>query len=569
MPARQQWSKEVEFVLACVGNAVGLGNLWRFPYLCYDSGGGAFLIPYFIMLIVCGIPLLYMELAMGQYTRQGPVGALKKLCPFFQGAGMGTVMLSFLLCTYYNVILTWAMYYMFSVFTDPLPWSHCNNSWNSKMCWGDYSNSSIKPPNNSVSPSQEFYENHILQQTDGIEDQGSIIWQLALILLLSWVLVYLCLFKGVRWTGKAIYFIFCVVYFTAIFPYIIIITLLVKGLTLPGSEKGVEFFIKPRWELLKDPKVWVNAAAQNFNSIGIAFGSMVAFSSYNKRNNKILRDVLSICLLNSATSILAGFAIFSILGYIALNQGKEVSEVVSEGPGLVFIVYPEAFTSLNFPGSNILAFLFFFMLLCLAIDSQFASVEVVLTTLDDHFGVSLRRILKRKELVVLIVCAFAYLLGLPNITNGGIYFFKLIDTYSSGISLMLIAFFEVIAVAWGYGAHRLAKNIEEMTGSRPYLYFLICWFALSPLLISAIMIFNWIQYTPISYGDYEYPDWGIGIGWLLASLSLVCIPIGIVKAIWEAEGSNFFQVRSRLLVPNAISFFYTFFIVNHELILSQ
>lgn len=192
------------------------------------------------------------------------------------------------------------------------------------------------------------------------------------------------------------------------------------------------------------------------------------------------------------------------------------------------------------------------------------------------------------------------------ILQGGIYFFKLIDTYSSGISLMLIAFFEVIAVAWGYGIyqsrnfsflqnhfffhdHRSSSFGEEHWGddgiaSLPVLsHLLVCalsssdrcefseefWSKPNCYVSQAIMIFNWIQYTPISYGDYEYPDWGIGIGWLLASLSLICIPIGIVKAIWEAEGSNFFQVRSRLLVPNAISFFYTFFIVNHELILSQ
>ncbi|KAJ8312876.1 hypothetical protein KUTeg_010249 [Tegillarca granosa] len=301
---RDHWSKKLEFLLAAIGYSVGLGNVWRFPYLCYQSGGGAFLIPFFLMLILCGVPLLYMELAVGQYTRQGPIGALAKICPLFKGAGLATVVISFLFTTYYNVIITWAFYYLFNTFTSVLPWSSCNNYWNSPNCFDGSNYSTVLQNvtmnnitqlrnvtgyfqhNETISPTEDFFESKMLQKSTGIEDQGVLRWDLALILLLCWIIVYFCIWKGPKSTGK-------VVYFTATFPYVVLITLLVRGLTLDGSYEGVKYFIFPKWELLLDAKVWVNAAAQNFNSLGIAFGGIITMSSYNKFNNNILKYTYS------------------------------------------------------------------------------------------------------------------------------------------------------------------------------------------------------------------------------------------------------------------------------------
>ncbi|KAJ8312878.1 hypothetical protein KUTeg_010251 [Tegillarca granosa] len=225
----------------------------------------AFLIPFFLMLILCGVPLLYMELAVGQYTRQGPIGALAKICPLFKGAGLATVVISFLFTTYYNVIITWAFYYLFNTFTSVLPWSSCNNYWNSPNCFDGSNYSTVLQNvtmdnitqlrnvtgyfqhNETISPTEDFFESKMLQKSTGIEDQG-------------------------------------VVYFTATFPYVVLITLLVRGLTLDGSYEGVKYFIFPKWELLLDAKVWVNAAAQNFNSLGIAFGGIITIKSLNAWN---------------------------------------------------------------------------------------------------------------------------------------------------------------------------------------------------------------------------------------------------------------------------------------------
>ncbi|KAK7087247.1 hypothetical protein V1264_021322 [Littorina saxatilis] len=363
---RENWSRKAEYLLAIIGYAVGLGNVWRFPYLCFRSGGGAFLIPFFIMLVLCGVPLAYMEMAVGQFTRRGPIGAIGKLCPFFKGAGMATVVISFLFTTYYVIIITWSFYYMFSSFQSSLPWEGCSHDWTSPHCWVNDTNSTILRSNDSRSPTEDFYLERVLQRTSGIEEQGGVRWELFGILLLSWIIIYFCIWKGPKSTGK-------VVYFTATFPYLVLLILLVRGLTLPGSMDGIKYFIQPKWELLLDARVWVNAAAQNFNSLGVAFGGLITMSSYNKYNNKILRDVLALAVVDAVTCLLAGFAIFSILGYLALGQGKDVADVVKEGPGLVFVIYPEAFTTM--PVAQLFAFLFFFMLVCLGIDSQVCGFE--------------------------------------------------------------------------------------------------------------------------------------------------------------------------------------------------
>ncbi|GFO08625.1 sodium- and chloride-dependent gaba transporter ine-like [Plakobranchus ocellatus] len=522
------------------------------------------------MLVLCGVPLAFMEMAVGQYTRQGPIGALSKLCPFFKGAGLATVVISFLFTTYYVVIITWSFYYMFHTFTSELPWTHCNHSWNSELCWDQksaakmaavnnvtfvttnlsasyydvtYNRTSasengsaqsttgnvVLQPNGSRSPTEDFFIENVLQKSSGIEEQGSVRWELLLILLMCWVIVYFCIWKGPKSTGK-------VVYFTATFPYLVLVILLGRGITLPGSDDGIEFFIKPRWELLLDAKVWVNAAAQNFNSLGVAFGGLITMSSYSKYNNNIVRDVLILAVVDAVTCLLAGFAIFAILGNLALSQGKAVGDVVEEGPGLVFVIYPQAFNTM--PVAQLFAFLFFFMLICLGIDSQFASVEVIVTTIQDHYGHHVRHYLRRKEVLVFVVCLVSFLAGLPNITQGGFYFFQLIDYYAAALSLMILAFFEVIAICWFYGAKNLADNITHMTGIRPNAFFIVCWYFVSPLLILGIWIFSLVQYKPLSIAGYTYPDWAVALGWIIALVSVACIPIGMFHGVMMSPGTS-------------------------------
>ncbi|XP_066998089.2 sodium- and chloride-dependent GABA transporter ine [Anabrus simplex] len=535
-PRRQHWSNKAQFVLACIGYSVGLGNVWRFPYLCYKSGGGAFLVPYLLILIICGIPLLYMELAVGQFTRRGPIGALGKMCPLFKGAGLASVVISFLMSTYYNVIIAYTLYYFFSAFKTNIPWNECNNQWN-KRCWKPTHSSpvsNVSKLNVSKTPSEEFYENKVLHISSGIEQMGSIRWELAACLIFAWILVYFSIWKSVKSSGK-------VLYFTATFPYVVIIVFLARALTLEGADLGLRYFFKPKWELLADAKVWVNAAAQNFNSFGIAFGSVISFASYNRFHNQILVDTLAVSIINAFTSILVGIFAFATIGNIATEMGTQVEDVVSDGPGLVFIVYPQAMAKM--PATQLWGVLFFFMLLCLSLNSQFAIVEVVVTSIQDGFPNWIRRRLVCHEMLVLVVCIISFLFGLPNIMEGGMYFFQLIDHFAASISIMYLAFFEVIAISWFYGAHRLARNVQEMTGRNPSLYIRFCWWVAAPVLLMAVWVFSLIDYEPPTYnnGAYKYPFWAEALGWGIASLSLVCIPAFAIIVFVKAEGNTLWQ----------------------------
>ncbi|XP_032902071.1 sodium- and chloride-dependent GABA transporter ine-like isoform X1 [Amblyraja radiata] len=535
VPPRETWSRQIEFLLAGIGYSVGLGNVWRFPFLCYRSGGGAFLIPFFVMLVVLGIPLLYMEIAIGQYFRVGPVKALALMCPLLKGVGVASVAISFIMCTYYNLIICWALYYLINSFQNPLPWHSCNNTWNHpESCTDSHSASNI-----TDSASQQFFDYHVLQKTNGLEDLGDIRWELFGFLALAWVIVYFCIFKGVQWTGK-------VVYVTALFPYVVLLALLVNNTQLPGAVKGINYFVNPDWEKLKEIQVWVYAAVQVFNSLGIGFGSLIAMASYNKSNHKILNNTLAISLTNTATSILSGFVIFSAFGYMSQVINVPIDKIAVDGPGLVFVIYPEAFVTM--PVSPLWAVLFFVMLLFLGLDSQFAMVEVMVTSLMDAHNDHLLKYLKRKEFVVLAVCVAAFLLGIPNVTQGGIYVFQLLDHYTAQVSIVFLAFCEVIAVCCFYGVSRLSQNITEMQGKPPNIYLRVSWQVLSPVLILTLSVFVVLNFEPVRYGSYKYPAWAQGLGWVIALASLVWIPGGALHTLLTLKGP-FLKRLSKAITP--------------------
>ncbi|XP_021046081.1 sodium- and chloride-dependent betaine transporter isoform X2 [Mus pahari] len=541
---RGQWTNKMEFVLSVAGEIIGLGNVWRFPYLCYKNGGGAFFIPYFIFFFSCGIPVFFLEVALGQYSSQGSVTAWRKICPLLQGIGMASVVIESYLNIYYIIILAWALFYLFSSFTWELPWTTCTNSWNTEHCVDFLNHSSaraVSASENFTSPVMEFWERRVLGITSGIHDLGSLRWELALCLLLAWIICYFCIWKGVKSTGK-------VVYFTATFPYLMLIILLIRGVTLPGAYQGILFYLKPDLLRLKDPQVWMDAGTQIFFSFAICQGCLTALGSYNKYHNNCYRDSIALCFLNSATSFVAGFVVFSILGFMSQEQGVPISEVAESGPGLAFIAFPKAVTMM--PLSQLWSCLFFIMLLFLGLDSQFVCMECLVTASMDMFPQQLRKS-GRRELLILAVSVVCYLVGLLLVTEGGMYIFQLFDYYaSSGICLLFLSLFEVICIGWVYGADRFYDNVEDMIGYRPWPLVKISWLFLTPGLCLATFFFSLSKYTPLKYNNvYMYPSWGYSIGWFLAFSSMACVPLFIVITFLKTQGSFKKRLR-RLITPD-------------------
>uniref|UniRef100_A0A8C6HPP1 Transporter n=1 Tax=Mus spicilegus TaxID=10103 RepID=A0A8C6HPP1_MUSSI len=525
---RGQWTNKMEFVLSVAGEIIGLGNVWRFPYLCYKNGGGAFFIPYFIFFFSCGIPVFFLEVALGQYSSQGSVTAWRKICPLLQGIGMASVVIESYLNIYYIIILAWALFYLFSSFTWELPWTTCTNSWNTEHCVDFLNHSSargVSSSENFTSPVMEFWERRVLGITSGIHDLGSLRWELALCLLLAWIICYFCIWKGVKSTGK-------VVYFTATFPYLMLIILLIRGVTLPGAYQGIVFYLKPDLLRLKDPQVWMDAGTQIFFSFAICQGCLTALGSYNKYHNNCYRDSIALCFLNSATSFVAGFVVFSILGFMSQEQGIPISEVAESGPGLAFIAFPKAVTMM--PLSQLWSCLFFIMLLFLGLDSQFVCMECLVTASMDMFP--------QHSFCQHGCCSsVAGRLGCTLPLCGVCYSFYHSWAWGTSGSLpqgqeAFTSGSHLFSHSAGSGADRFYDNVEDMIGYRPWPLVKISWLFLTPGLCLATFFFSLSKYTPLKYNNvYMYPSWGYSIGWLLAFSSMACVPLFIIITFLKTQ----------------------------------
>ncbi|XP_068546160.1 sodium- and chloride-dependent glycine transporter 1 isoform X1 [Anas acuta] len=537
---RGNWGNQIEFVLTSVGYAVGLGNVWRFPYLCYRNGGGAFMFPYFIMLVFCGIPLFFMELSFGQFASQGCLGVWR-VSPMFKGVGYGMMVVSTYIGIYYNVVICIAFYYFFVSMTRVLPWTYCSNAWNTPDCVGvlDGNLSShaavnlthlLNATQKRTSPSKEYWRRYVLNLSDDIGNLGEVRLPLLGCLGVSWVVVFLCLIKGVKSSGK-------VVYFTATFPYVVLTILFVRGITLEGALTGIMYYLTPQWDKILDAKVWGDAASQIFYSLGCAWGGLITMASYNKFHNNCYRDSIIISITNCATSVYAGFVIFSILGFMANHLGVDISKVADHGPGLAFVAYPEALTLL--PISPLWSILFFFMLILLGLGTQFCLLETLVTAIVDEVGNEW--IIRRKTFVTLGVAVAGFLLGIPLTTQAGIYWLLLMDNYAASFSLVVISCIMCVAIMYIYGHRNYFKDIEMMLGFPPPFFFQICWRFISPAIIFFILVFTVIQYRPISYNDYVYPTWAISIGFLMALSSVICIPIYAIYKVCCSEGDTLLE----------------------------
>ncbi|XP_016096085.1 sodium- and chloride-dependent GABA transporter 2-like [Sinocyclocheilus grahami] len=526
---RGQWASKAEFLLAVAGQIIGLGNVWRFPYLCYKNGGGVFLVPYMLFLVVCGVPLFLLETALGQFTSLGGVGAWMKICPLFAGLGFASQMMILHSCVYYIVILAWAFFYLCSSFQTRLPWSHCNNTWNTDSCRGFDRHNMSDLSENATSPVIEFWEREVLDLSASVDRLGSVNWRLALCLLLVWTVCYFCVWKGVKSTGK-------VVYVTATFPYLMLLVLLVRGVSLPGAVDGIVYYLKPNHTRLMDPQVWMDAGTQIFFSYGICLGSLTALGSYNKFNNDCYKDCFRLCLLNSSTSFIAGFAIFSVLGFMAQEQGVDIADVVQSGPGLAFIAYPRAVSMMPLP--QLWAVCFFLMILMLGLDTQFVSLEALIMSVSDLYPTLIRRCHGR-EILLLLVCLVCFLIGLLMVTPGGLYVFQIYDHFScSGASLLLLSVCQSVAIGWIYSADRFSNNIKAMIGYQPLCIFRLCWRYLTPAMCIGTFGFSLMFWSPLTLANgVTAPVWATVMGWTLTLSSVSLLPLWAIYSLMNTPGT--------------------------------
>ncbi|XP_037945230.1 sodium-dependent neutral amino acid transporter B(0)AT3 [Teleopsis dalmanni] len=561
-PERAAWSGKMQFFLSIIGYSVGLGNIWRFPYLCQQNGGGAFLIPFMVMLVLEGIPLFLIELGMGQRMRLGALGVWNTIHPWLGGIGISSCIVTLFVALYYNVIITWVFYYLFNSFRYPLPWASCPTN-----------GSAVVEECARSSETAYFWYRTTLDAAPSMDESGGLKWWIVLCLLLSWTVVFFIVMKGIQSSGK-------VVYFTSLFPYIVLTIFFIRGITLRGASAGLMHMYTPKVEKLADPTVWLDAATQVFYSFGLAFGSLIAFGSYNTPKNNCVRDVLLVSVCNAVTAIYASVVIFAILGFkatvnvdrcIDLNKeilvkhkllpftnatmseyenvmktlnGNETKTLeleecslsqqldnAAEGTGLAFIVFTQAIVEL--PGAPFWAVLFFTMLLSLGLGSQIGILEGMLCTLFDI------DIIKRvkKQHVTGVVCLFCFIVGLIFCTGAGEYWLKMFDSFAGTIGLVVVALMEMIAVVYIYGHERFTEDIYQMTGYRPGIYWQLTWRYIGPVIMVAILassvVFMIIKNPTYSAWNAElgqvvqtsYPTWIMGIALAMILAGILPMPI--------------------------------------------
>ncbi|XP_063223427.1 sodium-dependent nutrient amino acid transporter 1-like isoform X2 [Bacillus rossius redtenbacheri] len=530
-PDRQQWSNGVEFLMSCIAMSVGLGNIWRFPFTAFENGGGAFLIPYIIVLFVIGKPMYYMEMAMGQFSSYGPI-KVWNINPLFKGIGYGQMFATACTLTYYCSLMALTSFYFVMSFSAELPWARCKPEWQPN-CFDSVKteNSTFNFSASLQSSSELYFVRHVLREVDSIRDGlGAPDWRLALCLLFSWLCVFGVVIRGVKSSGKAAYFL-------ALFPYVIMTALLIKGCTLEGAGRGVLFFITPQWEQLLNPRVWYAAVTQAFFSLNVGFGSLIMYSSYNNFKENIHRDALIVTTLDTFTSLMAGCTIFAILGNLAHEMGiDDIRQVVRGGTGLAFISYPDAIA--KFPAvPQLFAVLFFLMLFVLGVGSAVALASSVITIVCDQFPHF------RYWLVVCSVCTGGFLIGLVYVTPGGQYILNLVDFYAVTFVVFVLAAFEMIGVHWIYGLNNFCHDLEFMQGHPVGVYWRLCWGLITPVILFVVLVYFIATMEPLTYTNgYIYPDSAYAAGWVLLGFGVLQFPLWLTIRLIKKRHIGFPKV---------------------------
>jgi len=469
---RESWGTRGGFILAAIGSAVGLGNLWGFPYKLYSYGGGAFLIPYIIALFLVGIPIMILEFSIGHYTQRAAPDAFKRGHRRFEMVGWWGIILAFVIITYYPVILAYCFsflwYSIVGIFTGgELPWA----------------GEGIE----GVENANRFFNEAYLGKIEG-PNLGSIRLNIVWPLIITWTAMYFCIFRGVKLVGK-------IVWLTVPLPWLMLLILTVRGLTLEGSMQGLVYYLDPVWSELAKPITWRYAFGQVFFSLSLAYGVMITYASFLHRKSDLNNNAAIISIADFATSFIAGLAVFATLGGMAYvtqlgDNPVAVEEVAETGPSLAFVAFPYALAQL--PYSAWFSFVFFFALVTLGVDSAFSMTESILASIVDKTG-------WRRSIVLPIMSVVGFLFGLIYITQGGFNWLGTIDGFVNGTwGIAFMGLLECVVLGWLWRIRTLRRHANSRSDWRlgPWWDYLIR--LVIPVVLGAL--FFWQLFDDI-FGD--------------------------------------------------------------------
>ncbi len=473
MIQRERWDNRTAFILASIGSAIGLGNIWRFPFVCYENGGGAFLIAMLVALFTAGIPLLILEFSLGHKMQGSAPHAFFKVNRKLEWFGWMAALIGFGVVVYYLIIMSYAFNFTIASFTE---------------AWGN-------DPNG-------FFYDKTLGLTDSPLTLGSFKPMLFLGLIVCWIWVVLCTWKGAKTVSK-------VVYITVLLPWLLLIIFVVRGVTLPGAVDGLNYYLTPDFARLADYKVWLAAYTQVFFSLSVGFGIMIAYGSFLPKKADLVNNAFIIGLADSLTAFMGGLAVFGALGFHAHELGVKVTEVTVGGPGLTFVTYPTIISNLPF-WQPLFGVLFFIMLLTLGIDSAFSMTESVSASLKDRWKIKHRT-------ANLSVGFVGFILGIPMVFGAGYLWLDIVDRFMTQFGLMLVCIGEAVFIGWYYGAEKIRTYANGISELKVGGWWNVCVKFVLPVVAVVLLIAEVLDRIEAPYGNYPRVAEFFG-GWFLIIL---------------------------------------------------
>ncbi|MBC7304961.1 MAG: sodium-dependent transporter [Nocardia sp.] len=493
-PPREQWGTRAGFLLAAIGSAIGLGNIWRFPYIAYENGGGAFLVPYLVALLSAGIPLLIFEYTVGHKFRGSPPLAFRRMSRLAQPIGWWQVAICFVIAVYYAVIIAWAVRYVgFSVGQQ----------------WG--------------SDPGSFFNNDFLHIADqpgfAAPFVPGVLWPLIAV----WAVTLIVLAFGVRRGIEAANKIFI--------PLLVVLFLIlvVRALFLPGAADGLDAFFSPDWSSITDGRVWVAAYGQIFFSLSVGFGIMITYASYLRRKADLGGSALVAGFANSSFEILAGIGVFATLGFMAHETGVAVSEAATSGPGLAFVAFPTIISELS-SGAAWFGILFFSCLVLAGLSSLISNVQVIISSVQDRTGLA-------RVPTVLIIGGLtaAVSIGLFP-TRNGLYLLDVADHFINQYGIVLAGFVAVVVVAWALRKLGVLRAHTDMVSNlKVGRVWMVLLGVITPLALVWMMVDSLRQEFDETYGGYT-TGYVLAAGWGVAGVAIL---FGVLMSLlpWRHPGT--------------------------------
>ncbi|MGR5463833.1 sodium-dependent transporter [Photobacterium damselae] len=475
--SREQWGSRAGFILAAVGSAIGLGNIWRFPYMAYENGGGAFFIPYLFAMLTAGIPFMIMEFTLGHKLRSAAPRAFAKLGGKYEWLGWFQVFIAAVIAVYYVAVIGWAISYLGFSF---------------KQSWGSDTNAF-------------FFSEYLKLGEHSPSQLGGFQLHIAIPMMIAWAITFAAIYSGVKGGIERASKIMMPLLF------IMVLGLITRVVFLPGALDGLNYLFQPDFSKILDAKVWSAAYGQIFFTLSVGFAIMIAYSSYLPSKSDINNNAFMTVLINCGFSITAGVLIFAVLGYMAQEQAKPLTEVVSAGVGLAFVTIPAAINLL--PAPYILGPLFFLALVVAGLSSHISIIEAVTSAVIDKLNWS------RKKAAI-VVCGTGFIISMAFATNGGLLLLDLVDYFINNVALLSSCLLELLIVGWLVkiaDIRQYANSISDFTIGK---WFELCIRFISPIMLAIILVTNLYKTLAEGYGGYDMSDL-LTLGWGLVGMMIV------------------------------------------------